>query len=183
MDNEGKKEASAMYQVFDLNQRGEKPRKHDVITKFFDNGVEPEVRTYDLYGDKPTPMPMEHAMRFLVDPAFRVESPQGKRIPYVPKQDVSKPITRLGEDEIVVKYEELSRDSLFRRAKVLPGSEDIQQNTPVAAMVEFIMAWRKRLKGMTEGERTLASMMAGGDLGGAMDPKELETMFPGGIKR
>lgn len=168
-----------MYQVFDLNQRGKDGRKHDVITKFYENGEhEAEVQTYELFADKPVAMPMEHAMRFLIDPAFKVVAPSGKRVPYVPKQDISKPITVLGEDEIVVKYEELSRDALFRRAKVLPGSEDIKENTPTKEMADFLTSWRKRMRGMSPGERELAGMMAQGELAGGMDQGMLKTMFP-----
>lgn len=164
------------YQVFDTNQRGEKPRKHDVIVKLYEDG-QPDIKTYDLYSDKPCEMPMEHAMRFLVDAAFKVITPAGKRIMPVPKLDLSKPITRLADDEIVVKYDELSNEALYRRVKILPGSEDILGDDRVA-LVAFMVTYRQKLKGMTEGERTLSTMMAQGTLDGAMDDKSLETMFP-----
>lgn len=174
--------AKAQYQVFDSLQRGDKPRRHDVITKFYpkdESGYQPEPETvsYDLFSDKPTLMPIAHAMKFLVDPGFRVLKPDGSRLMPVAKTDLSKPITNLKDDEIVVNYGELSKDALFRRVKVLPGSEDIAENAKHSDLVEFMVTWRKSLRGMTQGERVLAEKMAGGELGGAMTPEQLGTMF------
>lgn len=167
-----------MFEVFDLNQRGKEPRKHEVIVRMHDNGQEPEVETYSLWSDKATKMPMEHAMRFLSDPSFKVVNPAGGRVAYVPKVDPSKPISKLADDELVVKYEELSRESLFRRVKVLPGSEDVKENASPKELAAFLVAWRKRMAGMTEGDRRVAEAMQSGNLGGAMTDEQLETMFP-----
>jgi hypothetical protein len=164
------------YQVFDTNQRGTDPRKHDVITKLYED-AEPDIKTYALYSDKPCEMPMEHAMRFLVDGSFRVLSPTGKRIMPVAKLDVSKPISKLAEDEVVAKYDELSTEALYRRVKILPGSEGIEE-IDRDKMVAFMVTWRRQLQGMSSGERELATMMAQGQLDGALSDSELETMFP-----
>jgi hypothetical protein len=181
--NEPQAKQKPTYRVFDSLQRGTNGRKHDVITKFYPkdaNGFQPdpETQTYTLFSDAPTEMPMEHAMKFLVDPAFRVISPSGARIMPVARTDLSKPITALKDDEVVVQYGELSKDALFRRVKVLPGSEDIAESAKHQDLVDFMVAWRKSLKGMTEGERSLAEKMTQGEMGGAMTAEQLDSMFP-----
>lgn len=171
------------YKVFDSLQRGDTGRPHDVIVKWYpkdSNGFQPEpdIQTYRLFSEKATEMPMEHAMKFLVDPAFRVIAPSGNRIMPVAKTDLSKPITALKDDEVVVNYGELSKDALFRRVKILPGSEEIAENAKHQDLVDFMVAWRKSLKGMTSGEVALAEKMSQGGLDGAMTAEQLATMFP-----
>lgn len=168
-----------VYMVFDTNQRGDLPRRHEVIIRVYPDGREPDVVTYALFSaeNKPCPMPIEHAMKFLCDRAFRVISPRGDRIQPIEKQDLSKPIKVLAVDEIVVKYHDLSRESLFKRVKMLAGSEDVKQNATVDELAGFLIKWREGLKGMTDGEKAVAEMMAGGDLGGKMDDAMLGKMF------
>lgn len=182
---QGKPEAKAAsdYLVFDMNQRGEKGRPHEVITKMYPkdpNGFqpEPETITYLLYSAAGCPMPMDHAMKFLRDPQFKVVSPKGHRIMPVPVEDHTKPVTKLGEDQLVANYNELSKEALFRRVKIVPGSEDITDRSTVAEMAEFMVAWRKRLRGMTQKDQQLAEMMSGGQLDGGLTEGELEKMFP-----
>jgi hypothetical protein len=122
-------------------------------------------------------MPMEHAMKFLSDAAFIVQAPSGNRIMPVAKLDLSKPIQVLAEDEIVVKYEELSKESLMRRVKVLPGSEDIKESAKLEELVAFMVNWRRRMRGMTDGDKVLAEKMAAAGQD-AMTAEQLENMFP-----
>ena len=166
----------ALYQVFDQNQRGDKAREHQVIVKVYETG-EAETKTYPLWSEKPTLMPVNHAMQLLVDPAFKVLNPAGKRIQPVKKLDLSKPITVLADDEIVAKYEELSNDSLYRNVKLLPGTELISE-TDREAMVAFLIGWRKSKKGVTEGQQAIAAMAAQGGLDGQVSEAQLEQMFP-----
>lgn len=167
-----------VYMVFDMNQRGDVPRLHDVITKMYEDGSEPVILTYRLYGDsrKGTPMPQDHAYKFLCDPAFKVIGPNGNRLMPIAKFDPSKPLTELKEDEIIAKYNELSRESLFRRVKLLPGSEVVRQNATVEELAEFMVKWRQKLAGMTDGDRTLAEMMASGKVD-TIDADGLDKMF------
>lgn len=187
MNNEQQQQSetkkSRMFKVFDATQRGDKGRKHDVIVKFYPKDKEtghqpePETVTYELFSDKPCEMEMGHAMKFLVDPAFRVLDPGGTRVMTVGKTDISKPVTALKDDEIVVTYGELSRDALFRRVKVLPGSEEIRESAKHQDLVDFMVAWRQSLKGMTEGDRVLAEKMTAGGLDGGMTGGQLDAMF------
>jgi hypothetical protein len=171
--------AKKMYKVWDKNQRGEKARVHDVIVKMYDDGREPDLVSYQLFSDtnKACLMPMEHAMKFLSDAAFIVQAPSGNRIMPVAKLDLSKPIQVLAEDEIVVKYEELSKESLMRRVKVLPGSEDIKESAKLEELVAFMVNWRRRMRGMTDGDKVLAEKMAAAGQD-AMTAEQLENMFP-----
>ena len=180
--SDAKDAKKVMYSVFDMNQRGEKGRKHDIITKFYPKDLsghqpEPETQTYELFSEKPCEMTMEHAMKFLVAPEFKVLKPDGTRIMWVTKMDLSRPLTALKDDELVVSYSELSRDALFRRVKVLPGSEEIKEGAKHQELVDFMVAWRASLKGMTEGDRVLAEKMAGPGLDGAMTGDMLNKMF------
>ena len=167
-----------VYLVYDMNQRGDLPRLHDVITKWYPDGQDPDVLTYRLFSDsaKGCAMPQDHAYKFLCDPAFKVVGPGGNRLMPIAKFDPSKPLTELKEDELVVKYAELSRESLFRRVKLLPGSETVRQNATVEELAEFLVQWRKKLSGMTEGDRTIAEMMASGKVD-TMSQGEMDAMF------
>ena len=173
------KAKAATYMVFDLNQRGDIPRRHDVIVRMYKDGSEPETMTYPLFSssDKGCTMPMEHALKFLCDAAFKVIGPAGNRIMPIQKIDLSKPITKLENDEIVVKYQFLSRDYLFKLVKMLPGSEEVKQNATAEELAAYMVKWRESLVGMTDGERHLAEMMSGGELGGGMDSAQLDKMF------
>lgn len=168
-----------MYKVFDMNQRGKDPRKHDIIVKMYGDDTDPEIQTYALHHDEPVEMEMAHAMKFLCDPAFKVIAPNGNRIMPVERIDVSRPIAHLADDEIVVKFSELSREALFRRVKVMAGSEEIKDSASIAELAGFLVKWRKQLKGMTDGERQLAEIMAKDSMiDGNMSADELAKMFP-----
>lgn len=173
------------YTVFDLNQRGDLPRRHDVIVRMYKDGTEPETVTYPLFSssDKGVVMPMEHALKFLCDPAFKVVGPTGNRIMPIEKIDLSKPLKALAADEVVVKYQYLSREYLFKLVKMLPGSEEVKQNATSDELAAHMVKWRQSLVGMTDGEKHLAEMMAQGELGGGMDAKMLDAMFPGGDRK
>lgn len=174
------KARAATYTVFDLNQRGDPPRRHDVIVRMYKDGSEPEVMTYPLFSssDKGCVMPMEHALKFLCDPAFKVIGPAGNRIMPIEKPDFSKVPKVLAPDEVVVKYQFLARDYLFKLVKMLPGSEEVKQNATAEELSAYMVKWRESLVGMTDGERHLAEMMGQGELGGGMDAKQLDSMFP-----
>src|SRR3990167_11435934 len=130
-----------VYLVHDLNQHGDVPRLHDIITKMYEDGQDPYILTYKLYSDstKGCPMPQDHAYKFLCDPAFKVIGPNGNRLMPIARFDPSKPLLELKEDEIVAKYVELSRESLFRRVKLIPGSENVRQNATVEELAAFLV--------------------------------------------
>lgn len=79
-----------------------------------------------LYGpDRPTPMPVHLASRFLIDPAFIVKNEHNQRV-----TPVTKAVTRpsdgavlLQPGQIVVAFDELSTDALRKRVALLPGAD------------------------------------------------------------
>ena len=171
------------FTVFDLNQRGDQPRKHDVIVKLekaTDGTITgAETVQYELYSNKGCKMPMEHALKFLCDAAFKVVNNEGNRVMPVPKFDASKPITVLADDEIVCKIVELSRDALMRRVKVLPGSEEVRGDAKASELAAFLVSWNKAKKGLTDGERAVADMIARGDLlADALPPDMAKKLLP-----
>lgn len=171
------------FKVYDMNQRGEKPRRHEVITKLekaTDGTVTgAETVSYDLSSHTACEMPMEHALKFLCDAAFKVINTDGNRVMPVPKFDVSKPITHLEDDEIVCKIAEMSREALMHRVKVLPGSEEVRGDAKAAELVEFLVSWNRAKKGLSDGERAVADMIAKGDLlSEALSPELAEKLLP-----
>lgn len=171
-------------EVFDMNHKGGEtlPRVHDVVIRVDRDETDGrithvETQSYALRRDKPCQMPLEHAFKFLVDPAFVVKGPNGNRIMPVAKHDESKPLSALKDDELVVNIDELSDEALLRRVKVLPGSEGIAANATHAELVIWLKAWKKSLKAAGAGALEFAERLkaAGFD---DMPPSMLEKLLP-----
>ena len=175
---EKKDQKQETYQVFDMNARDGQERSHDVIVKTYDDGKEPDVVTYKLGRDKGTEMPQEHAMRFLIDPAFRVVRANGERVSPPPKYDHTLPL-KVELDETIAKFEELNKTALYKRVKLLPGSEKLTIQSGNQELVTFLIENRKKqLRGnMSEAERKFYELAATGDLGGAASPTQVNRMF------
>ena len=173
-----KKEAP--WKVCDLNQRGDAGRVHHIIVKTYPDqpNREPDLMSYTLFSDdsKACPMPMEHAMKFLVDDAFKVVMPNGRRAATTKKFDPSAPLKVLAIDEIIVKYHELSRDALLRRVRLLPNSDTVPQNATVEEMAEVLIRNRKSLVAASNGDIELAARMAAAGTDGMTD-EMLDKMF------
>lgn len=159
---------SKFWTVFDMNQRGDKARKHDVVTRVYkatDGSIaNVDTQTYELWRDKPTRMPQEHALKFLCDPAFKVLKPDGVRVMPVPKPDPSKPLTQLEDDQLVVDISELSHEALVRRVMVLPGSEEMSVDAADADLVKFLTAYNRSRRGLSDHEQMLAIMVEKGEM-------------------
>jgi len=171
------------FSVIDTTQFGQLPRRHEIITRMYpkvegQQQIPPETITYELWRDKRVPMPMEHAMKFLKEKAFHVFGSDGRRIEPITQIDPSKPLSQLADHEVIANLNELSRDALFRRVKVIPGSEDISHNAKADELVAFLIDWKKRQRKMSQGEAALSEMMTSGQLGGGMTSDMLDTMFP-----
>lgn len=131
------------------------PRTHDIPTQMLDGEV---VRTkaYHLNSDTPTPMPPEHAMFFLKDPGFLVMDGDGKEVSPVPIREGGTGGFQLGENEVLATYEELSKEALFKRCKVLAGSEHIKETrTPKEDMIAFLKERAKPPVGISRGSEGL----------------------------
>lgn len=176
-----KKATQVFCDVLDMNQRGDKPRVHDIIVKIDrdDKGeiLHYETVSYALYSQNATKVPLEHAFKFLVDAAFIVKGPNGHRIMPVAKHDESRPLASLREDELVVNIDELSDTALLRRVKVLPGSEGIAANATHGELVTWLKAWKRTLRGAGAGATEMAERLkaAGFD---DIPPTMLEKLLP-----
>lgn len=167
------------YLVYDTTARTGQPRNHDIIVQTYADGREPDVKTYALSSEKATEMPMDHALKFLVDPAFRVERPDGQVIMPPPKQVAGVGLQELPVDQTVAAYNELTRVALYKRCKMAAGGEKITDKSTVQEMADFLIAGRRKAMEVhsTADEQELAARMAGGDLGGAADQSTLDSMF------
>lgn len=93
---------------------------------------------------KKTQMPQEIAAKFLCDPAFHVFDPDGNRVTalrQVTAEEAKQGIV-LAEDEVIAKFDELSQESLLRRAHLLPGGEAFKKNARRDDLVEFLLTKR-----------------------------------------
>ncbi len=130
--------AAPMAQVFDTTARAGQKRNHEIVVGRHPNG-EPVIRNYALSSDTPTMMPMDDAMKFLVDKAFRVLDAGGNLIMPVTKPEGDRANIRLDPDEVIVKLSDLSSAALFKRAKMLPGSEKVGANSRDEEIIAFIL--------------------------------------------
>lgn len=125
--------------VVDLNAPSDKPREHQIIIGKAPNG-EMKLKTYKLGSDTPTPMPIEHAMKFLVDKSFVVTDGAGKRIEPVIKREGGTGGFKLAPNEIIADLSELTKEALQKRAMIMPGSEELKASASKDTLIEFIMA-------------------------------------------
>jgi hypothetical protein len=165
------------YDVYDMNAVVSE-RKHEVIAVRHPDGREPELKTYKLSADKPTPMPIDHAMQFLHDPAFKVVRPDGQVIQAPPSIERGTPLFDLPDNQTVAHLDELSRPALYKRCKMIPGAEKIGADAKVEVMIAFLVAERKRQKKVNAAPDELGTSGESDMLGGTVDPGTLAQMLP-----
>ena len=105
-----------MFRVIDSSTTHECPERiHDVI-------VDGQVTSVRFTLNVPTLLPEKTALKFMVDGFSVVDAESGAVVPRPAFTDETVR-NRIGEDEIVAKYEELTDEALQMRAVVLPGGE------------------------------------------------------------
>lgn len=111
-----KPKAAKPWTVFDSNAKSE-PRVHEPIA-----GVE-----YRLSNSEPTQMPKEHALVFLIDPAFRVFDSSGQQMQALPKvtMNVATGGIILRPGQVVANFSELTDEALASRVMRIPGGKDL----------------------------------------------------------
>lgn len=129
--------------VWDTTARVGEPRTHQVVIGKHPDG-EPIVRAYKLASDVPCSMPLDHAMKFLVDKAFRVTAADGTLIRPVEKLGDQFANIRLEPDQVIVRLEDLSIAALLKQAKLLPDSQRFGTNSAPDDLIAFIVAHRKK---------------------------------------
>ena len=153
--SEGKSD-SKLWLVVDLNAN-KGPRRHEIPVKVTPQGEVLMTRTYILDAEKPCEMEQEHAMFFLKDDAFVVCDPAGNHIKPVKARDGGMGGFELGENEVLAQYDELSKEALFKRCKILVGSEHIKETaTKKEDMIVFLKSKAKPPVGVSRGSEGLA---------------------------
>ena len=170
--------APVLYSVWDTLASSDGSRQHDIITRTYDDGREPEIATYSLMrsGDG-TKMPMEHALKFLSDKAFVVKTPQGDRIMPPASDNGGFAPAKLEEDQTIAYFSELSKPALFKRCKLLPGSERIQGGDDPQKMIAFLKDWRLTSTKGTQEPSDADIRMNGEGLDGMVDAAVLSDMI------
>lgn len=150
--------------VYDTTARVGEPRSHEIVIGKHPDGA-PIIRRYKLSSDVPTTMPLDHAMKFLVDKAFRVIDPDGAIMTPVERiTDADGPV-RLKHDQVVAKYEDLNLMALLKHAKLLPGSEHLGTNSLPEEIVAFILANKpKRNIGVSRGSEGIQEDAEAGEI-------------------
>ncbi len=102
-------------------------------------------RRYSLTNDpdKPTPMPREHALLFLKDPAFVVTDENGVTQAPIPTAEAARK-RKVGAEEMepgqcVAFYEELTSPALLARAAQRPGGNLIDPLSKRADIIAFLV--------------------------------------------
>ena len=127
------------------------PRFHDII-----EGA--GIKRYALNAHEATEMPMDHALKFLRDPAFIVKDSKGNVLKPLAKKDWATHVP-MPDGFVLAEWEELSKEALYVRCKVLPNSEDIYPTkTPKAQMIAFLVAFEKNKNDKSVVNRPLGGM-------------------------
>lgn len=117
------------------------PRVHGIGVAFDKAGHPVQIKNYSLSAEKATPMPLDHAMQFLKDSAFVVTDEKGNVMK--PMENIAEKATHIALPEgcVIAKYEELTRDALVLRAKVLPNSGSIHPiKSKTSDVIAFLIA-------------------------------------------
>ena len=143
-----------MWAVIDRNAT-KGPRTHEVPTKYLDGEVL-TTKQYQLNSETATPMLAEHAMFFLKDSAFVVFNAAGEEVTPVPVREGGTGGFVMGEDEVIATYGELSKEALFKRCKIIAGSEHINETrTKKEDMIAFLKERAKPPVGVSRGSEGL----------------------------
>lgn len=140
-----------VYFVKDTNAKPNKVRQHKIITAMHmaDDGatvVIDDFQLYNLSSSIPCEMPEAHALQFLKDESFIVTDSNGVRIKPVIKKDTDVGKIVLEDDELIAKYDELTQESLYKRCKIIPGTEHIKKNTRKGDLIEHLMSHEAKRK-------------------------------------
>lgn len=161
------KKSEKQWAVYDSNALPGKSRAHDVVLSI--RGDKVITKTYQLFSDEDQPcfMPRDHAMRFLKDKAFLVYDEDRELVEPIETKKETDVNVVLPSDEIIAKIEELSDVALFRRCKLLPNSEGIQEEKSSRDdMMDFIEAANKaaRRVGTARGSEGVIPQMSDAEI-------------------
>lgn len=132
--------------VLDTTATAERPiRKHDMV-------IDGLIRPITFEFGKPTALDQHVAIKFLKHDGFKLTDKDGNLLKYEhrPKQPDELGAGekfKLGENEVVARYDELTLASIFARACELPGGEQFAKQTKPdrGEMIAFIKATKKKM--------------------------------------
>jgi len=128
--------ANGLWRVRDMNARtvigGEVlGRDHEILPGII----------YKLFFDRDTPMPEEHARRFLVDPAFTVLAPDNTRLAPLSDQVKTRDLPpMLKPNQVIADLNELNQEALVNRSLIRPNAPKFTTRSKREAMIEFLLA-------------------------------------------
>jgi hypothetical protein len=97
--------------------------------------------SYKLFFDRDTPMPEEHARRFLVDPAFLVLAPDNTRLVPLSDQVKSRDLPpTLKPNQVIADLNELNAEALVNRCLIRPNAPKFNVRSKREAMIEFLLS-------------------------------------------
>ncbi len=139
------------------------PREHVMLI----DGLEQPFRF--VFG-KPVPMPRAIAVKFLAK-GFVLTNKEGNRIefklrPKQPDELGAGEAFKLGADEVVARYDELSLTAIYNRAVELPGGERFakaDRQPDKGQMIDFIKRTKAAIAEANK-EKTIARQAAGAEL-------------------
>lgn len=164
--NSKDKKGPKIFTVYDTNAKaGGQGRIHEIITEMRGDEVI-STKSYVLFSDRACQMPEEHALKFLRDKAFVVMDDKAKQVKPVEVKEITGVKMRLEPDETIAKFEEMTRESLLRRAKVLPGSEELKASDDKETIIAFLVRKAKeKLKiGVARGSESAPAEMSADEL-------------------
>lgn len=120
----------------------------DVRERSHDMMVDGIVTPFKFEYGKPRELPYAIAVKFLRHSAFLLTDAKGSRLAYQrrPKQPDELGAGeqfKLGEDEVVARYDELSSHALQQRVLEMPDGDRFAENPKRDEMIAFIVAARK----------------------------------------
>ena len=150
--------------VKDLTATADNPsRTHELI---IGGRIEKFIFAYGEY----LVLPFNTAIRFSQNPGFVVEHKDGRSFE-APPSDVDErsetPKIELADDEVIARFDELTKPALVLRAQLLPGGEDITDRIGKGDVIEFLKQER------------LAAKKANSVSDGDMSQDDLDNLFEG----
>lgn len=119
------------------------PRQHDIIESTDEKGNPTAIKRYALSAATPTEMPFEHALKFLRDPGFVVRDAAGKILKPMKNREQTTGVV-IPEGFVLAEWDELSKEALYLRCKVAPGSERLHpMKTHKDDLIKFLVAIEK----------------------------------------
>lgn len=160
--------------VLDTNCRpGFEVRVHQVA---LDNGG---FVSYEFKEHEKLEMPAEHAMKFLKDEAWIVIDHEGKRVRPITDVKAGQEIPKLGPNQVVATWDELTAVALLVRTMMRRGGEKFKKGSKKDDLIEFLTS-DSAMKGKADDHIPSDAGDEAGDVGGGISTAEVDKMLGDG---